>query len=200
MGTSTVLRYMCYHRARRLNDCDGQSIYSAKRVDTIVLEVVRNYLEQIRKTQKDKALEIRYKKELNEKRKRKNELTKEREKLQKRLSELSLEVGKSLCGENQFPVDVLAMSIKSTKAEIESTDRLIAECDRELTEQGEVLSKLDYYYQQFLTWAEEFESASIEQKKMIICQLIDEIKVGKGYNVEITLNASYAQFFSENPS
>ncbi len=200
VGTSTILRYMCYHRARRLNDCDGQSIYSAKRVDEIVLYVVRNYLEQIRKTPKDKALEIRYKKELNEKRKRKNELTKEREKLQKQLSELSLEVGKSLCGENQFPVDVLAMSIKSTKAEIENTDRLIAECDRKLTEQGEVLSKLDYYYQQFLTWAKEFESASIEQKKMIICQLIDEIKVGKGYNVEITLNASYAQFFSENPS
>ena len=56
IANSTVLRYMCYHRARKLNDCNGQSIYSAKRVDEIVLKVVRNYLEQIRKTPKEKQV------------------------------------------------------------------------------------------------------------------------------------------------
>ena len=198
IANSTVLRYMCYHRARKLNDCNGQSIYSAKRVDEIVLKVVRNYLEQIRKTPKDKALEVRYKKELSEKRKCKNELSKEREKLQKRLSELSLEVGKRLCGENQFPIEVLSMSIESTKAKIDDTDRRIAECERDLTEQGKMLSKLEYYYRQFATWTEEFENSTMEQKKMIICQLIEEIKVGRGYNIEIKLNASYSQFFNES--
>ena len=79
-----------------LNDCDGQSIYSAKRVDSVVLNVVRNYLDKIKKTPKDKALEMRYKKELSEKNKIRNELQKEHDKLKKRLTELSLEVGKSL--------------------------------------------------------------------------------------------------------
>lgn len=32
---------------------------------------------------------------------------------------------------------------------------------------------------------------------MIICQLIDEINVGRGYNIEIKMNASYGQFFSD---
>ena len=196
-GVSSMISYMCYHRARKLNDCDGQSIYSAKRVDAVVLNVVRNYLDKIKKTPKDKALEMRYKKELSEKNKIRNELQKEHDKLKKRLTELSLEVGKSLCGENKFPVDVLAMSINSTKTEIENVDKKIAECDRELEEKSEVISKLDYYYEQFIAWANEFDKATQEQRKMIICQLIDEINVGRGYNIEIKMNASYGQFFSD---
>ena len=197
IGVSSTVSYMCYHRARRLNDCDGQSIYSAKRVDAIVLDVVKKYLDEIKKTPKDKALEIRYKKELSEKRACRNELQRERDKLQRRLTELSLEVGKSLCGENQFPVDVLAMSINSTKAEIADIDKKIAECDRVLEEKNEIISKLDYYYEQFKAWANEFDNATQEQRKMIICQLIDEINVGRGYDIEIKLNASYGQFFSD---
>lgn len=196
-GVSSIISYMCYHRARKLNDCDGQSIYSAKRVDAVVLNVVRNYLDKIKKTPKDKALEIRYKKELSEKKKIRNDLQKEHNKLQKRLTELSLEVGKSLCGENKFPVDVLAMSINSTKTEITNVDKKIAECDRALEEKSEVISKLDYYYEQFIAWANEFDKATPEQRKMIICQLIDEINVGRGYNIEIKMNASYGQFFSD---
>ena len=196
-GVSSMISYMCYHRARKLNDCDGQSIYSAKRVDAVVLNVVRNYLDKIKKTPKDKALEMRYKKELSEKNKIRNELQKEHDKLKKRLTELSLEVGKSLCGENKFPVDVLAMSINSTKTEIEDIDKKIAECDRALEEKSEVISKLDYYYEQFIAWANEFDKATQEQRKMIICQLIDEINVGRGYNIEIKMNASYGQFFSD---
>ena len=196
-GVSSMISYMCYHRARKLNDCDGQSIYSAKRVDAVVLNVVRNYLDKIKKTPKDKALEMRYKKELSEKNKIRNELQKEHDKLKKRLTELSLEVGKSLCGENKFPVDVLAMSINSTKMEIENVDKKIAECDRTLEEKSGVISKLDYYYEQFIAWANEFDKATQEQRKMIICQLIDEINVGRGYNIEIKMNASYGQFFSD---
>lgn len=200
IGVSNRLRYICYHRARKLNDCDGQSVYSAQRIDEMVLAVVERYLNAIRKTPKDKALEIRYKKELSEKRKIKRELVEKKELLQNRLTELSIEVGKCLSGENRFPIDVLSMSINSTKDEMAETERLLCECDIELEEQTNMLNKLDFYYQQFVTWADEFENASKEQQKMIICQLIDAIKVSRGYNIEIKLNASYRQFFNDDLS
>lgn len=38
-GVSNTVRYMCYHRARRLNDCDGQVVYSAKKIDDMVSEI-----------------------------------------------------------------------------------------------------------------------------------------------------------------
>lgn len=63
-----------------------------------------------------------------------------------------------------------------------------------------MVDKLDYYYQQFITWADEFENASLEQRKMIICQLIDSIKIGRGYEISIEFNSSYSQFFGDNTS
>lgn len=191
------LRYMCYHKSRKLNDCDGQSIYTAKRIDEVVLDIVRYYLSEIKKTPKDKALEIRYQKELSEKRKVKRELLDKKEKLEKELKALSLDVGKCLCGDSIFSVDVLSMSINSAKEQIEEVDRLLNECDMDLERQTDILNKLDYYYNQFVTWADEFDHASREQQKMIICQLISAIRVSKGYDIEIELNASYRQFFGD---
>lgn len=194
IGVSSTLRYICYHRTRRLNDCDGQSVYSAKRVESAVLAVVNQYLNAIKLTPKDKALEIRYRKAIAEKHKIKNELTEQKELLQKRLSELSIEVGKCLSGENKFPADILAMAINSTKEEMSETERQLRECECDLEQQTDMIDKLDYYYQQFITWADEFDKASLEQRKMIICQLIDEIKVGRGYEISIEFNVSYGQF------
>lgn len=52
------------------------------------------------------------------------------------------------------------------------------------------MKKLDYYYDQFNSWAEEYETATMEQKKMIVCQLIKEINVSKGYVLDIVFNLS----------
>lgn len=198
IGVSSSLRYVCYHRTRKLNNCDGQTVYSAPKIDAAILEIVKYYLNAIKETPKDKALEIRYKKELAEKRKVKRDLMNNKERLEKRLKELSLEVGKSLCGESTFPVDVLSMSINSTKDDIAETDKRLNECSLDMDKQTEVLEKLDFFYNQFVTWAYEFDNATQEQRKMIICQLIDSIKVGRGYNIEIEFNSSYKQFFADD--
>lgn len=79
-----------------------------------------------------------------------------------------------------------------------SYTRQLHECECDLEQQSDMVDKLDCYYQQFVTWADEFENASLEQRKMIICQLIDSIKVGRGYEISIEFNSSYSQFFGDN--
>ena len=194
---STTLQYLCYHRTRGLNHCSGIGSYSARKVDEAAMEVTKQYLEPIKGTPKDKALEIRYKSELAEKRKAKLELTNEKERLGKRLRELSIEVGKSLSGETRISLDILSMSIEDTKTAIAENERLLRECDDDMDNRKEMLEKLDYYYEQFIGWADEFERASMEQKKMIISQLFTEIRINKDYQLEFEVNASYKQFFND---
>lgn len=191
-----IVRYMCYHRARRLNDCDGQAVYSADKIDEMVSAIVKSYLERIKQTPKDKALELRYKEELKQKRKQKRKLEDEKMRLEKRLHEVSIEIGKSLNGESAFTVDVLSMSVNAAKGELVNVEKRLKECAAELEAKDEVLNKLDYYYEQFVSWADEFEKASAERKKMIICQLIKSIKVRRGYELEIEFNISYQQFLA----
>ena len=197
IGRTKGVRYICYHRARKLNNCDGQSVYSAKRIDEDVLNIVECYLERIKSHPKEKALELRYQKELEQRKNYRKELQRDKGKLENRLKELSTEVGKSLTGESRFSVDVLSASIDSTKEEITIAEEAIRLCDAELEQKKDLLFKLDYYYQQFVSWAYEFNNASHERKKMIICYLIDEIKISKGYHLEIKFNISYEQFFTD---
>lgn len=197
-GVSNTVRYMCYHRARRLNDCDGQVVYSAKKIDDMVSEIVTDYLKRIKTTPKDKALEPRYEKEIQENKRIKKKLTDEKTRIERRLAELSVEIGKSLSGESVFTTEMLSMSINSTKEEMKNVEKQLKECDNMLEEKSDVLNKLDYYYEQFVSWADEFESATMEQKKMIICQLIKTIKVSRGYQLEIEFNISYRQFLAKN--
>ncbi len=61
----------------------------------------------------------------------------------------------------------------------------------------ELTSKVDAFkkdYDKVLTWAEIYDTCSIEGKKMIIRQLIKKISVFKDYSLKIELNLSYQQF------
>ena len=194
IGTSTYLRYTCYHKTRRLNNCDGQSIYMAYKIDNMVLEIVKSYLERIKVTPKDKALERYYETQIAENKKLHNELKKKSENLEHKLNELAIEVAKTITGESLFTADVLSMSINAVKEEKTKTDERIKICEKELQSQDDVLNSLDYHYDKFVSWADEFDNMTQEQQKMIICQLIKSIKVFKGYRLEIEFNISYNQF------
>lgn len=52
-------------------------------------------------------------------------------------------------------------------------------------------------FNQFKSWAEEFENATLEQKKMIACQLFKRIEVGRDYKINFEMNLSYREFCSE---
>ena len=158
------------------------------------MNIVREYLGRIKITPKDKALELRYEKEVLQKKKLVKNITTEKERIERRLTELSVEVGKCLSGKSVFTTDMLTMSINSTKDEVKTIQTRLTECQQSFQEKNEVLNKLDYYYDQFVSWADEFDNATMEQKKMIICQLIKEIRVYKGYRIEIEFNISYRQF------
>ena len=57
-----------------------------------------------------------------------------------------------------------------------------------------VYSVLGILYQRFLGWANEFDTASTEQKKMIICALCNRIEVSRDYEVKIVIDMDYEQF------
>ena len=57
--------------------------------------------------------------------------------------------------------------------------------------------KLDFYYDEFMSWAYEFDLITNEERKMIICKLIKQIRLYKGYQFEIDFNSDYKRFLKE---
>lgn len=52
-------------------------------------------------------------------------------------------------------------------------------------------------YRQFKTWAEEFDEAPLEMKKMIASQLFSRIEIGKGYEIHLELDTTFQTFCDE---
>ena len=189
-------RYMCTKRSRNRGTCIGQSVYTSSRIDNAVDTIVREYLSRITTTAKSVALEKRYENEITELKHDKRDTELEYKKCEERLSNLSSEIAKSLTGESSFTPDVLATAIDNTKTELNKLHDKLTKLNYGLNNTQGAMKKLDFYYDQFRGWAEIYKDASLEQRKMIICQLIKEINVSKGYELDIILDMSYEQFLS----
>ena len=69
--------------------------------------------------------------------------------------------------------------------------------DSDMNQQQEMVEAVLPAYRRFKSWAEEFDNATLEQKKMIACQLFDRIELGKDYTIFIHMNVTYRQFCSK---
>lgn len=191
------LKYICYHRSRRLNSCDGQSVYSASKIDNMVENIVKDYLNRLNDISKDKVIEQRCKVKIHNAKKLFKSLSEEKDKLQNQLNGLLSEVGKCLCGESEFTADMISDSIEATENELNDVYNCLNECERTLSKNSDILKNIEYYYNQCIGWAKDFDNSTLEQKKMIICHLITEIKIKRGYKIEIEFNENYNQFLEE---
>ena len=112
--------------------------------------------------------------------------------------ELSTEIGKSLIGESRFTPDILSASIENTNTILRQKETELYDINYKLANQQTAMGKLDYYYSQFRTWADEFDNSTMEQKKMIVCQPVKEIRISRGYEIEIVFDINYEQFVADN--
>ena len=55
------LKYTCYHKTRKLNNCNGHTSYIAEMIDEAIVDVLNDLFRKIKETPKDKALEKKYK-------------------------------------------------------------------------------------------------------------------------------------------
>ena len=191
-----MAKFMPLSFLRHRGECNGQSAYVSDRIDGAVKTIVLEYLSRIKTTAKSIALEKRYENEIAELKFPKREIERENKLCKERLAQSLSEIAKSLTGESAFSPDMLAMVIENTKTELQNSEDKLAQLNYALTNNQGAMKKLDFYYDQFRGWAEEFEDAGLEQRKMIICQLVREINVSKGYELDIVLDLNYEQFLS----
>lgn len=188
------LKYTCYHKTRKLNNCDGQTSYIAEITDKAVINVLDNLLKKIKETPKDKALEKKYRSQVLVYNSKYKKVSAEVDKLNNQLKSLKMEIGKALVGESAFTAEQLSEAINTTQNKVNEKVLEQEKLKSKLDNKQDAMTKLDYHYNIFLNWADEFQNASLEERKMIACQLIRKVKVSKGYNANIDFDINYQQF------
>lgn len=190
-------RYVCYHRSRGLNDCDGASTYNAEKVDSAVMSIMRSIFANISGCPEEEKIQEAYRNAMSTNHAMQKKLEFELQKNRKQLEVLRGEISKSLTGESIYSSEDLSVALDKLKSGITADEKTLEKLKAEDDQKKLIAESVMPAYRQFRSWAEEFEDASLETKKMIACQLFSRVEVGKGYKIKVTMNMTYRQFVSE---
>lgn len=101
---------------------------------------------------------------------------------------LQEEIAKTLIGDSLYTPEDLKQAINTVKLRIEEGKEQLEKLDNDMLQKKEVTEAVLPAYRRFKSWAEEFDTASMEQKKMIACQLFERIELGKDYQLVMPLH------------
>ena len=92
---------------------------------------------------------------------------------------------------------MIAKQIRRYQQELNDAKAEYAELQNARLNEAAEIRKLRTYYDDFRGWAEEFDTAPLEMKRMILSHLIDRVEVGRKYQVTIKLNMEYQQLLDD---
>ena len=112
-----------------------------------------------------------------------------------KLNLLKAEVIKCLQGESTFSKDILSELITDTEKNCNELAKLLEKLETELKQSEDLQAELCRSYDEIISWADLYDSASIEAKKMIVNSMIKRIDVFRDYKLKIEFNFDIKQFF-----
>ena len=177
--------YRCYKGSTDAKECDGQTVYSAKKIEEAVLAIVRGYFTSIRESvnsvwREQAKRQMRSRNQAQIKAEERNLA-----KLQRQGDVLKREVLKALTGESGFDKELLQTMLVENREAIQAAEEAIAECRREKEREEARLQYLSSQYQNIRDWAEVFDDASLDEQRMILSRTIERIDVDRSYHLTI---------------
>ena len=102
--------------------------------------------------------------------------------------------GYKVSANDRDAIQDLSLTIEILKGKISKIEEDIEHCEKTLQGKNIAQKAIDYNYEECLSWAEIFKDAPHDKKKMILSHIFSEIRIGKGYEIEVVYNMTYQQF------
>lgn len=188
------VRYVCYGKTRKQTECDGQTGYTAHTLDGIIDKLVRQIFERMKAIPKSEIVNVRYKEKMDERKALLHSVRADYTKAAGELEMLRAEVIKSLRGESAFSQSLLGSLIADAETKCLEVQQQLEAAQAAYDEGQAVLASLNAQYDDIISWADMYDTASMEAKKMIVNCLIKRVEVYRGYKLHIDFNIDFEQF------
>ena len=188
------IRYVCYGKTRKQTECDGPTGYTMHLLDSMIDNLVRSVFEKMRRIPKQELIDRQFA-QVQEERKIRVAATKgEYTKAASDLATLKAEVVKCIQGKSKFSQDMLAELVDEAQVRCNDAQKAYDDAQEELERGQLVLENLSRQYDELVSWAELYDKAGIEAKKMIVACLIKRVEVGRDYKLNVEMNFHISQF------
>ena len=143
---------------------------------------------------KNDVVMSRYANELEARKARRNMLKSAYDKEFENFTILKSEVIKAIKGESFFSANTLSQLIAESEKECDRLFDLCGDAEKDVADGESVLKDLSDSFDELISWAELYDDASFEKKKMIVNYLIKRVEVSRGYKLNIEFNIDFEQF------
>lgn len=188
------VRYICYGKTRKQTECDGQTGYTAHILDGIIDNLVRELFARMKEQPKEELVNVRYREKMEERKALLRTVRSAYTKAVEELEMLKAEIIKSLKGESTFPKELLGTMVSDGEKKCAELQEKYEAAKTAYEEGKSVMASLDAQYEDICSWADLYDTASVEAKKMIVNCLIKRVEVSRGYKLHIDFNIDFAQF------
>lgn len=188
------VRYVCYNKTRHPGECDGQTGYTAKKLDGMVNEIVKGIFEQIKDMPADDLL---FSRQCEIETECRGELLRAKSGLKAATAEVEeyeAETLKVIRGTSRLDSVLLSKLYNEAKERAETAQSAVSHLEHELEHLCQRNEKMQQEYADILSWSELCERSELDVKKMILCHLIKAIRVSRDYRLEIELTLACEQF------
>ena len=186
--------YKCYNRTQHRELCDGPTSYRAWRIDDVVdslLQSVFNKAKLIDESELTDRELVDQEKELRRQLERaKKELSKATGEMT-RWSELMLD---SIDGNCPFTPEIIQSRMEIVQKTVNDQRKKIQELQEQVSDTSGRNDEIQREHRSLLSWAEIFQTATPEERRMIAAHIIKSVTVSKGYEIKIELKITEAQY------
>ena len=188
------IRYTCYNKTRHPGQCDGQTGYTSSKLDGAIEKIIKSLFEQVQEQPKEDIIKSQFSRRLSQ---LEDCLSRAKDNLKAKqtvMDEYEGEVLKVIRGESKLDADLLNKLHAGAKAETEEAGREVERYQQEVDNNRELLNEVSEQYDDLLRWADMFEDAPLETKKMIVSNIISAVRVSRDYEVEMDFNINPQDF------
>lgn len=186
--------YKCYNRTQHKELCDGPTTYRAERVDKVVESLLRGIFERAKSVDEQsfvkQQVQVSSQQYQQKLRKAKADYSKTTSELTK-WEDLMLD---SLEGKCVFTPEQIKSRMESVREKVNGLIEHIKQLQEQSSEADSIAHDLMNQHKRLLSWAEMFDSASPQEKKMIASYLIKAVTLTRGYGIQVEFNISEAQY------
>ena len=179
-------------RCRNLHEDRGR--YTAHILDGIIDKVVRQIFQRMQTVHKSEIVNARYREKMEERKQLLQSVKAEYTKAASELDMLKAEIINVLRGESTFSKELLGGMVSEAEAKVNTIQEQLVAAQSAYDEGQAVLNALNAQYEDIISWAEMYDQANLEAKKMIVNCLIKRVDVYRGYKLHIDFNIDLEQF------
>lgn len=188
--------YKCYNRTQHKELCDGPTSYRAQKVDEVIESLLRDIFVKAKGISEHELVESQVAVSVagaqRQLKKAKADLLKGQKEL-RRWEDLMLD---SLDGKCPFTPEQVRKRMDTCEASVQEQTEKVSTLQAELTETTAMAAEIKEQHKRLLSWADLFDAASQEEKKMIASYMIKAVTISRDYKLQIDFNISEAQYLN----